>query len=238
MKKAMGKSLEAQRQRAEIAVSSANLALTRTRITAPVDGTVVAVVTAQGQTVNASSATPTIVKIADLDQMVVNADISEADVVRVSPGQHARLTLLGAPDQPFDAVLRAVEPAPASIETSDTIDTTNAIYYIGLLDVDNPDGRLRIGMTAEVTLLLSQAKDALTLPSSVIFKNKDGATVVEVWDSAAKSRTVRKVTVGLDNSVTAEIKDGVAEGDLVVSDRKSANGSAAITLRNRPGLGF
>lgn len=238
MKVAAGQSLDAQRQRAEIAVSSAELALERTRITAPAAGTVVAVVTDQGQTVNASSATPTIVKIADLDHMVVHAEISEADVVRVKPGQHARFTLLGAPDQPFDAVLSAVEPAPASIETSDSIDTTSAIYYVGLLDVDNPDGELRIGMTAEVTILLDSARDVLTLPSSMIYKTKDGKTAVEVWDPVIRTRSERIVTVGLDNAVTVEIRDGLAEGDLVVTDRTSGSGSAAIQMRRPPGLGF
>lgn len=238
MKKAAGLSLEAQRQRAEIAVSSAELALERTRITAPASGTVVAVVTDQGQTVNASSATPTIVKIADLDHMVVHADISEADVVRVKPGQHARFTLLGAPDRPFDAILSAVEPAPASIETNDAIDTTSAIYYVGLLDVDNPVGELRIGMTAEVTILLDNARDVLTLPSSMIYRTADGKTAVEVWDPASKTRGERIVTVGLDNAVTAEIADGLVEGERVVTDRTTAGGSAAIQMRRPSGLGF
>ncbi|MGL4311684.1 MAG: efflux RND transporter periplasmic adaptor subunit, partial [Paracoccaceae bacterium] len=118
--------LDAQRKRAEVAVGSARLALERTRITAPADGTVVAVVTAQGQTVNAASDAPVIVKIADLSAMVVKAEISEADVVRVEAGQRASLTLLGEPDNRIDAVLRAVEPAPPSIKESDEVPTDEA----------------------------------------------------------------------------------------------------------------
>ena len=95
--RANAKALAAQRARAEIAVTSARLALERTRITAPVAGTVVAVVTAQGQTVNAAQSTPTIVKIADLTRMIVKADVSEADITRVAPGQQATLTLLANP---------------------------------------------------------------------------------------------------------------------------------------------
>jgi membrane fusion protein, macrolide-specific efflux system len=234
---AQTRALEAQRDRARVAVSSAELDLTRTRITAPIGGTIVAVVTEQGQTVNSASATPTIVKIADLDRMVIKAEISEADVVRVAPGQKAILTLLGAPETPIDATLRSVEPAPASIEDSDVVDTSKAIYYNGLLDVANADGRLRIGMTAEVRIILDRAEDVLTVPSVVISETEDGQTQVEIWDAATNTRATRDVTVGLDNSVTAVITAGLDEGDRVVSDRASG-ASAAVSFNRRPVMGF
>ena len=79
-------SLAAQKQRAEVTIAAAQLELDRTRITAPSAGTVVALVTSEGQTVNALQNAPVIVKIARLDTMVVKADISEADVLRVEPG--------------------------------------------------------------------------------------------------------------------------------------------------------
>ncbi len=228
--------LSAQRDRAVVAVSSAALDLERTRITAPITGTVVAVVTEQGQTVNAAQATPTIVKIANLDRMIVKAEISEADVVRVKPGQTATLTLLGDPETPIAATLSAIAPAPASIKTGDEVDTTKAIYYNGLFDVPNSDGHLRIGMTAEVTILLDQARDVLTVPAVTLSRTEDGKAQVEIWIEATKTRAMRDVTVGLNNSVTAEITGGLAEGDRVVSDRASGTASAAVELRRRPGL--
>src|SRR6185437_4644122 len=84
--------LNAQLQQAGLAVDNANLNLSRTRITAPSDGTVVAVLVDEGQTVNAVQSSPTIVKLADLGTMVIKAQISEADVPRVKPGQPVYFT--------------------------------------------------------------------------------------------------------------------------------------------------
>ena len=151
--------------------------------------------------------------------------------------QQAILTLLGAPETPIDATLRSVEPAPASIEDSDVVDTSKAIYYNGLLDVANADGRLRIGMTAEVRIILDRAEDVLTVPSVVISETEDGQTQVEIWDAATNTRATRDVTVGLDNSVTAVITAGLDEGDRVVSDRASG-ASAAVSFNRRPVMGF
>lgn len=231
--------LLAQKASAEISVAAAELDLERTRVTAPVAGTVVAVVTSEGQTLNAAQSSPTIVKLADLDRMVIKAEISEADVVRVKPGQTASFTLLGEPEAAYEATVSSVEPAPASIAEADEIDTSEAIYFIGRLDVGNPDRKLRIGMTAQVRITLDRASDVLTVLSSVLGpRQADGTHVVEVWDAATRTREERVVTVGLNNNVTAEIVSGLAEGELVVADRTSGS-SAAMTFRGpRSPLGF
>ena len=127
------------------------------------DGTVVSLEVEVGQTVNASSSSPTIVKLANLDNMVVKAEISEADVPRVVPGQKVYFTILGDPNTRIDATLRAVEPAPDSISSDSTASSSSstAIYYNGLFDVANPDHKLRISMTAQVTIVLDQADNVL-----------------------------------------------------------------------------
>lgn len=230
------KALQAQRARAEVAVTSARLALERTRITAPVSGTVVAVVIAQGQTVNAANAAPTIVKIADLTRMTVKADVSEADITRVAPGQQATLTLLGEPDTPIAATLRAVEPAPASIKTSDTVETDKAIYYVASFDVENPDGKLRIGMTAEVKIQLARATGVPVVLASTLGKAKpDGTYTVEVWNPDTERREQRSVTIGVTDNITAEVTQGLQAGDLVVADRVSG-ASAAAGFRGSRGM--
>lgn len=217
--------LAAQKKRAEVAVASARLALERTRITAPITGTVVAVVIAQGQSVNATNSSPTIVKIADLTRMVVKAEVSEADVTRVAPGQPATLSLLGEPDAAIAATLRAVEPAPASIKDSDEIATDKAIYYNALFDVDNPDGTLRIGMTAQVTIRLARVEGVpVVLLSALGPEGPDGTYAAEVWDPVAGGRALRQVTIGVTDNITAEVVSGLREGDLVVSDRVSGQG--------------
>lgn len=207
--------LQAQRDSAAVTVSNAKVELERTRITAPITGTVVAIVTRQGQTVNAVQAAPTIVKLADLTTMLVKAEISEADVMNVAVGQNVAFTTLGAPHEPFHAVVRSVEPAPSEIETSDTLSTDRAIYYNATLEVDNSDGRLRIGMTAQVSVELARADDVLTVPASAVRMGGQGS-YVELYDTASGQISRQPVEVGLNNKITAEIRAGLTEGQIVV----------------------
>ena len=219
--------LDAQIAQSELSVESAELDLARTRIVAPSDGTIVALMVEAGQTVNANQTIPTIVKIADLDTMVIKAEISEADVVRVVPGQRVYFTILGEPDAKIEATLREVEPAPTSI-SSDTADSDTAIYYNGLFDVPNPDHKLRISMTAQVTIVLDEVKDALVLSSALVTrKDPQGNTVVPVYDPATEQVQPRRIEVGLNNNVIAEIKSGLDEGEQVVSA-----GNAPMIVRN------
>ncbi len=234
--KAEVSALQAARRMAEVELAAAQLDLERTRITSPATGTVVAVVTNEGQTVVSSQQAPVIVKIAALDRVVIKAEVSEADVVRVAPGQRARFTLLGAPERPLQATVNSIEPAPASIADSDEIDSDKAIYYRARFEVDNPDGLMRIGMTAEVTISIARADDVLRVLSSVLGKpDKDGAYEVEVWNPASQTRETRKVTVGISDDLRTEIVAGLSEGDLVVSDRTSGE-SAVAQMRRPPGM--
>lgn len=225
--------LRAQKSSAEVTVATARVALERTRITAPISGTVVAVVVKQGQTVNAAQAAPTIVKIADLSTMLVKAEISEADVMNVIAGQKVTFTTLGASEMPFQAVVREIEPAPTAIETSDTISSDSAVYYNALLEVDNPDGRLRIGMTAEVSVELARAENTLTVPSSAVKTDAEGH-YVEIFDPASGTSQRRTVTVGLNDKVTAEILSGLSDGESVVTGTAVAAATASSGDRMGP----
>jgi len=209
--------LDAQIAQAELTVESAELDLARTQIVAPADGTVVALLVEEGQTLNANSATPTIAKIANLDTMVIKAEISEADVVKVSAGQKVYFTILGEPDGRIEATLREIEPAPTSI-ANDTSSSGSAVYYNGLFEVPNPDHRLRISMTASVTIVLAEARNVLSLPSSLVTRQgPDGGAMVTVYDPASEEMRRVRVEVGLNNNINAEIVSGLEEGDLVVN---------------------
>ncbi|MDX2483152.1 MAG: efflux RND transporter periplasmic adaptor subunit [Pseudodonghicola sp.] len=225
--------LDAQKASVEVMVSTAQIALDRTRITAPISGTVVAIVNDEGQTVNATQSAPTIVKIAELDKMVVKAEISEADVVHVKPAQQVFFTILGEPDHQFPATVRDVEPAPSEIEDSDTISSDEAIYYNGLLEVDNPDHLLRIGMTAEVSIILDRAENVQTVPSSALTKGPQGYTV-KLYDPASGTTKVQPVEVGLNNKVVAEIKSGLSEGDRVVTGTTVTAAKTSQSSRRMP----
>ncbi len=247
--KASVASLDAQIAQAEVAVDTAKVDLGYTKIVAPMDGTVVAVPVKEGQTVNAAQSTPTIVKVAQLGQMTIKAEISEADVIRVKPGQPITFTILGAPDQQYQSTLRAIEPGPTSYSeetstssssTSSSSSTNSAIYYNGLFEVDNPDHLLRIDMTAEVSIILNRVENALVIPASALGdKRSDGRYPVTVLKDDS-SQEQRLVTVGINNNVAAQITDGLSEGERVVStDELSsvANASGEGNRRRGP-MGF
>ncbi len=219
-------SLDAQIAQAEIQVDTAQVNLGYTRIVSPIDGMVVAVVTKEGQTVNSIQSAPTIIKVAQVDTMTIKAQISEADVTRVKPGLPVYFTILGEPDERYRATLRAVEPAPDSIQkedaassltTSSSTSTSAAVYYNGLFDVPNPDEKLRISMTAQVFIVLGEAKDAVVVPASALGKRgKDGRYEVRVVQDGNKTET-RQVRIGMNNNVQAQVLEGLEVGERVVS---------------------
>ena len=211
----------AQVAQARLTADTARQNVAYTRISAPIAGLVVAIVTQQGQTVNSLQSAPTIVKIAQVDTMTVRTQISEADVTRLRPGQAIRFTILGEPERPYRATLRAIEPAPDSIladpaGTSSGGSGATAIYYNGLFDVPNPDGKLRIAMTAQVQIVREAVAGALTVPAAALGAHgADGRHEVRVV--GADGRAVpRRVAVGLLTATTAQVTDGLVAGERVV----------------------
>jgi len=232
--------LDAQIEQAKIAVDTAQLDLGYTKINSPIDGVVVAIVTKEGQTVNANQSAPTIIKVARLDRMTIKVEISEADVVRVKPGQRVYFTILGEPDNRYPAELVAIEPAPESIakETASSTATTasTAIYYMGILDVPNTDGKLRISMTTQVNIVLAEAKNTLMVPAAALGnKSKEGRYAVRV-ENASGTVEEQQVQIGLNNNVQAEVLAGLSEGQKVVIGEQLAGaaGQAATPQRRTP----
>lgn len=225
------KAADAQIKQASLTLNTAQTNLGYTKILAPMDGTVVAVVTEEGQTVNANQSAPTIIKLAQLDQMTVSAEISEADVEKVTPGQQVYFTTLGDTVTRHYAKLRTVAPAPDSIESETTqsasASSSNAVYYNGLFDVPNEDGKLKTGMTAQVYVVLASAKDALTIPSSALQgRGRGGNYTVKVVDKNGKVEQ-RQVKVGINTNVSAQILSGLSEGEKVVTAEATAADKAA-----------
>lgn len=218
-------SLNARLVQAQIEVDKKKVELSYTRVVAPMDGVVIAVVTQQGQTVNSSQSAPTIIKLARLDVMTIKAQISEADITRISIGQKARFTIFSEPDKEYDAILRTVELAPESVMKDDTLasssstsgsGTANAsVYYNALLDVPNPENRLRIAMTAQVTLLAGEGKNTLLVPIQAVHKTDGNKQQVQVLTGNGKLET-RQVKTGITNSVDIQILDGLKVGENVV----------------------
>lgn len=210
--------LDAQIERSEVEVEIARANLAYTRITAPIDGTIIAVVTKQGQTLNASNVTPTIVVIAQLDVMSVKVQISEAEIGKVKVGQEVWFTLLDGSQTRYDATLEIIEPAPQSLlsQTTDTTQTQGAaVYFNGIFKVANVKGALRPLMTAQVHLITGRANGIPTvLSSSLGERQPDGRYRVEKLTAAGPQATL--VTVGLDDKANAQILEGLAAGDRVI----------------------
>ncbi|MDI4663192.1 efflux RND transporter periplasmic adaptor subunit [Xanthobacter autotrophicus] len=240
--------LEAQIVEAAIAVETARANLGYTRITAPVDGTVLALVAQEGQTVNATQSAPTIVILGALEVMTVRAEISEADIVKVAPGMPLWFTILGAPERRYEGRLDFIEPAPESIKSDSSFSTTtsssssssstssssSAIYYIGVFNVPNPDGRLRTYMTAEVHIVLGEAKGVLTVPSTALERDGSSDSVRVMGADGTLAR--RRVEVGLNDKITAEIRSGLKDGERVVTGER-VQGAATTSRMPGPPMG-
>jgi len=214
-------SLEAQIKKAIIAVDTARANLGYTRIHAPIDGTVISIDTEEGQTVVSNQSATTILTLATLDSMTVKAKISEADVTRVKAGLPTYFTLLGDSDTRYHGTLRAIEPGPVSAGTttsstsSSSSSSSSAIYYYGLFEVPNPDNKLKVSMTAQVAIVLNQARQALCIPVSALGeKLKDGRMTVKVL--AGEQPEVRTIRTGISNSVQIQVIDGLRDGEKVI----------------------
>lgn len=234
--------LDAQITEAEVAVETAQADVGYTRISAPMDGTVLAIVNQEGRTVNATQSAPTIVALGDLTRMTVRAEISEADITRVEAGQKVRFNVIGDRARSYDATLAAIEPAPESIvddssvatsttgSSSSSSSSSSAIYYIGVFDIPNEDGRFRTYMSAEVNIILGSAADVLTIPSSALPETAATGTAQVRVEKDGRIET-RKIEIGLNNKITAEVKSGLSEGERVVI----GEGSAAPSTSSRRG---
>ncbi|EPB2021963.1 efflux RND transporter periplasmic adaptor subunit [Escherichia coli] len=217
-------SLNAKLVQAQIEVDKKKLALGYTRIIAPMDGIVIAIVTQQGQTVNSNQSAPTIIKLARLDAMTIKVQISEADITRISAGQKARFTIFSEPDKHYSATLRTVELAPESVMKDDSLasnmasgssTSNNSVYYNALLDVPNPENRLRIAMTAQVTLLIDEAQNTLLIPLQAIRRTGESKQQVQVLTADGKLET-RDVKTGITNGLDIQILEGLKVGENVV----------------------
>jgi len=146
---------------ARAAVRQAETNLRYTKIVSPIDGVVVARQYDVGQTVAASFQAPTLFTIAqDLTRMQVQADVDQADIGRVRVGQVARFTVDAYPEEVFEGRITQVRLNATA--------TQNVITYPVILEVENPDGKLRPQMTATVTIEVDRVADVLRVPNAAL----------------------------------------------------------------------
>jgi macrolide-specific efflux system membrane fusion protein len=200
-------SLSAQVKEATAAVDTATANVGYTKITAPMAGEVVSINLLEGQTLNANQSAPNLLRIADISTVTVWAQVSEADIVRVKPGQAVYFTILGD-SRRWSGAIRQVLPTPELIN--------NVVFYDVLFDIPNPKRELDIQMTAQVFIILAQAKGVLLVPAAAIGNANEGATIsVQVLkaDGSLESRTI---TIGIKSEIMAEVTAGLAEKEQIV----------------------
>ena len=238
--KAEMEAIEANIKQAEIEVNTAETNAGYTKITAPMDGTIISVPVSEGQTVNANQTTPTIVTIADLSKMKIKPEISEGDITKVKSGQEVSFTILSDSQTVYHSVIDSVDPAnttttdssaTSSSTSSSSISTTNAIYYYANVLIDNPDRTLRIGMTTENNIKIANAKDVL-LVSNMAIQKRDGKSFVNVLNDKNQPEQ-REVETGVQNDFKTEIKSGLNEGEKVIVSQV-ANGEQVGSMPRGP----
>jgi efflux transporter, RND family, MFP subunit len=214
--------IEASLKETEISLSTAEINLGYTKITAPLDGTIVSVPVKVGQTINAAMDTPTIVQIADLNQMEIYIEISEGDIGNIKPGVKVTYSVLADMNKVYETTLKSIDPALTLLtddQYTEVVDSSEAIYFYGRLVVPNADGKLRIGMTTQNVIYVESAEDVLTVPAMALKGDVDGK-YVEVRTAEGVER--RPVITGVSDDLNVEIKKGVSEGEEVVIAKMSS----------------
>ncbi|WIM82785.1 efflux RND transporter periplasmic adaptor subunit [Gallibacterium anatis] len=229
--KANVEQIQAQIKQSEIEVNTAATNLNYTKITSPIDGTVISIPVSVGQTVNANQTTPTIIQVADLDTMLIKPEISEGDITKIKPGMKVQFTTLAEPDEIYQAEIASVDPALTTLtdnEYSESVSDTNAIYYYANVLVPNPEHKLQIGMTTQNTIITAQKQHVLVVPTLAIQK-RNGQNSVQILDG---DKVVEKVVqIGLHDDINTEILSGLNEGDNVILSQSSANEAASVKVR-------
>lgn len=224
--------LNAQVVQLEITLKNAEKDLGYTTITAPMDGIIINVAVDEGQTVNANQSTPTIVKIANLDEMEIRMEIAEADVSKIKVGTAVKFSILNDPEKKYEAKISSIDPANTttsdaksnSSSSSTSSSSTSAIYYYAKVFVKNRDNFLRIGMSVENSIVIKSAPNALAVPTYAI-KNDKGGYFVELLRGGQIIKSY--VKIGIKDSINTQILDGVSENDLLVLSSNAKTGKSS-----------
>ncbi len=148
-------------EQAKAQLNSTEVNLAYTDIISPTDGTVIARNVDVGQTVAASLQAPTLFLIAeDLRKMQVDTSVAEADIGKLKPGMKATFTVDAYPNDRFAGTVRQVRNSPQTVQ--------NVVTYDAVIDVPNPDLKLKPGMTANCTFVWAEQDNALRVPNAAM----------------------------------------------------------------------
>ena len=206
---------KAQISQAEASFKTASANMRYTKIISPVDGTVVSRAVDVGQTVAASFQTPTLFMVAqDLTNMQIETSVSEADIGKVKVGQEVNYTLDGYQDRVFHGRVTQVRISPTTVQ--------NVVTYTVIVDVDNEEGLLIPGMTANVSIITSKKENIMTVPNSALkFTPITKGTVQRykeqgIWVMENNRPKRINITAGVSDDVNTEIISKDLKGDETV----------------------
>lgn len=214
-------------KQAVLASAQANLGYCQ--ITAPVDGVIISRDVDLGQTVNAAMNTPVLFTVAqDITKMNIKADVSEADIGQVKDGQPVDFTVEAFPDEVYHGTVTQVRRSPTTIQ--------NVVTYETIIAVESPEQKLFPGMTADVSILVSERQDVLKIPNPALrYSPPDGAAydgtppekldrshrlVFSISPDGVKLKPVI-VKTGITDGTDTEVTEGLKAGEAVVTSTLS-----------------
>jgi macrolide-specific efflux system membrane fusion protein len=204
--------LQSKIERSQAGLASDEAQLGYSRIYAPMSGTVVAINLTEGQTLNATQRVPTILRIASLGTMTVEAEVSEADVSKLHEGTSVYFTTLGGGERRWYSEVRQIQPTPTIVN--------NVVSYPVLFDADNTDSALLPGMTAQIFFVTAAARSVLKIPIAALTRDAQANSASVELIGEDGSRQTRSIQVGLSNRISAEVLSGLRAGDKVVAGIK------------------
>lgn len=188
---------------AEQEVVEAQKQLDEATLTAPFTGLVTDVYVDEGDTV---AATTTILHLIDPTTMQLKVELDEIDVPDVSVGQKAVIEVDAFPDLKFDGVVTSIHPTP-------TVEAGVVLYEAEIAFVVPQYYKLKVGMSADADIIISDRSDALLVPDRAIGQDSQGNPVVYV--AVGGQVEERPVVVGISDGFNTEIVSGLDEGDTV-----------------------
>jgi len=218
---------KAQVEQSRAALRLAETNLMYTRIVSPVDGTVISRNVDVGQTVAASFQTPTLFNIAqDLTRMQIDTSVDEADIGKIRVDQPVEFLVDAYPDTNFVGKVSEIRNAPITV--------SNVVTYDVVVKVDNPDHKLKPGMTANVSIVLADKKGVLRIPNAAFRfrppereKEPSDQKGPALWVLENKKPKRVKVATGISDGNYTEILSGdLKEGEEVIVE---ATGDAKKT---------
>jgi HlyD family secretion protein len=197
-------------------LNTARVNLGYTTIVSPIDGVVISRSVDVGQTVAASLQAPTLFVIAqDLKKEQVDAAVAEADVGKLEPGMRADFTVAAYPNDQFTGKVRQVRNAATT--------TQNVVTYDAVIDVDNPELKLKPGMTANVTFTYASSDDTLVVPNAAL-RFKPPQAVLDELQAKRDAAASGAAQPGADQGASGGAPDQAASGEEAGGWRRRGGG--------------